>query len=451
MLSHHQQSTYHTNLLTSLLLIMFLSGCQQFPLYFSATQPTESISTNVSDETLALHQFSITKEQGVIGKLATLTSEQNDSLPDIARHYGLGFNDVSNANPELSAWTPQTGSRVLLPARFILPDAPRKDIVLNLANMRMFYYPKNDSANVYTYPVGIGREGWSSPIGQTKIISKTVNPTWTVPASIHQEHAEKGDKLPSVINPGPENPLGKYAMRLAVPGYLIHGTNKPYGIGLQVSHGCIQLYPEDIESLFDKIRIGTSVNIVHQPYLVGWDANMLYLEANSPLQKWANQTPQLKKQLLKRLQQIGHERQVSIDWDRVESILEHANGIPTPIIKNSPTLAELTTLAPQLKHPEQFYQQPIIEPLENDDWALLVASFNNETEAQTLAAMLNHQGPIIPARKVHKDKNYYVIAGPFKDKSEMQAAAKRIKLDFELKPTPLKPLAAAEKFGQQNL
>lgn len=304
--------------------------------------------------------------------------------------------------------------------------------------------PKSQPDRVYTYPVGIGREGWSTPVGLTSVISKTVNPAWTVPASIHREHAQKGDKLPRVVLAGPNNPLGAHAMRLAVSGYLIHGTNKPYGIGLQVSHGCIQLYPEDIESLFDKIKIGTSVNIIHQPYLTAWHEETLYLEANEPLPKWRNNKKQLRKQLLKKLKRERLNPGQEIDWTRVQTILERANGIPTPILKNSPNLTELTEQAPQLKHPERLYQQPVAEELRNDDWALLVACFDNETEAQQLAVMLNHQGPIIPARKVQKDRSYYVVAGPFKNKADMQSAAKRIKFDFELSAKPMPPQLASD-------
>lgn len=426
-----------------LLLSLLLSGCQHFPGLFP-DRPEPKPTLQVSNDNVTTHEFQRSDGQAIIGELATLTSKENDSLPDIARHFGLGFNDISNANPNLSPWTPTPSSRVVLPLRFILPEAPLRDIVLNLANMRMFYYPKNQPDKVFTYPVGIGREGWSTPMGLTRIISKTVNPTWNVPESIHQEHAQKGDKLPAVVRAGPDNPLGKYAMRLAVPGYLIHGTNKPYGIGMQVSHGCIQLYPEDIEKLFDKVNIGTSVNIVHQPYLTAWHEGMLYLEANEPLQKWANNKAQLKKQLLKTLNQISRKRQVDIDWAKVETILARADGIPAPILKNSPALTELAENALQLSHPVQFYEQPVVEELSKVDWALLVASFDNEIEARQLATMLNHQGPIIPARKVQKDSSYYVIAGPFKNKAEMQAAAKRIKLDFELKAKPLKPQIASE-------
>ncbi|MFZ2171470.1 MAG: SPOR domain-containing protein, partial [Methylococcaceae bacterium] len=268
---------------------------------------------------------------------------------------------------------------------------------------------------------------------------KKANPSWVVPESIHQEHVEKGDSLPRVVAAGPDNPLGLYAMRLGFPRYLIHGTNKPYGIGMQISHGCVQLYPEDIEVLFKKAAVGMPVRIIHQPYLTGWDQDMLYLEANEPLSKWTREKSRLKKQLLKQLRQISSKKNVSIDWKKVDRIIKRSDGIPTPILVQSPDVADITANAVQLEHPEQLYQQPVVRELKDTDWSVLVASFDNEIEAQQLATMLNHQGPIIPARKIKKNNSFQVIAGPFKNKKEVNAIAKRIRMDFEIDVEPLKP------------
>lgn len=276
-------------------------------------------------------------------------------------------------------------------------------------------------------------------MGLTSIVAKKANPSWVVPESIHQEHALKGDSLPKVVAAGPDNPLGLYAMRLGFPGYLIHGTNKPYGIGMQISHGCVQLYPEDIEVLFKKAAVGLPVRIIHQPYLTAWHQDMLYLEANEPLPKWAKDNSRLKKQLLKQLRQISAKKNVSIDWEKVNSIIQRSDGIPTPILTQSPDLAEITANAVQLEHPGQLYQQPVVGELKDSDWSVLVASFDNELEAQKLATMLNHQGPIIPARKIQKNNTYQVIAGPFKNKKEVNAVAKRIRMDFEIEVEPLEP------------
>jgi len=436
---HSNKTAFRYSLsLVCILLSSVLAGCQSMPFFGSSQEPPVA-SAPPKQEHIESHDFQLADGQNIVGSLATVDTRENDTLPDIARHYGLGYNDITIANPGIDPWTPKPGSQVLLPLRFIVPEAPHKGIVLNLANMRLFFYPQKQPDTVFTYPVGIGRQGWNTPMGSTKIISKRANPAWTVPESIHREHLQKGDPLPKVVRAGPNNPLGKYAMPLGFPGYLIHGTNKPYGIGMQISHGCVQLYPEDIEILFNKSKVGMPVQIVHQPYLTAWDQEMLYLEAHEPLEKWAKEKPKLKKKLINELKQISAQQNVSIDFAKVDRILERSDGIPTPILTGSPDVTELRVAAVQLDHPNQLYGQPVVGELKESDWALLAATFDNETEAQQLAAMLSHQGPPIPARKMEKDGVYQVIAGPFKNKKEVKTVAQRIRMDFELDAKPLKP------------
>jgi len=191
--------------------------------------------------------------------------------------------------------------------------------------------------------------------------------------------------------------------------------------------------------LFKKATVGMPVRIIHQPYLTAWHQDMLYLEAHEPLPKWTKEKASLKKQVVKKLHEVSAKKGVAVDWEKVERILQRSDGVPTPILMKSPDVQELSASAVQLKHPEQFYDQPVVEELKDSDWSILVASFNDETKAQQLATMLNHQGPIIPARKVSKDDSYQVIAGPFKSKKDMNSAVKRIKMDFEINSEPLKP------------
>lgn len=430
-------------LFTLIFISTLFSGCQNW--FFKdntetlLSQDIEAPSPEPRLETIETHEFQLAKDQTLIGNIAVIETRENDTLSDIARHFGLGYNDITNANPDISPWTPKTGSRVILPIQFILPDAPHKGIVLNLANMRMFYYPKQQPDKVFTYPIGVGRDGWNTPTGATSIVDKKANPTWAVPDSIHKEHLLKGDILPSVVGAGPNNPLGLYAMHLGFPNYLIHGTNKPYGIGMQISHGCVQLYPEDIEVLFKKAAVGMAVKIIHQPYLTAWHEDQLYLEANAPLEKWAQDKAKLKKQLLKQLKTLSTKKNVSIDWSKVDAVIEKTNGIPTPILENPTEQNNLTASAIELAHPEQLNHQPIVADLKDTDWSIFVASFDDEIRAQQLAMMLNHQGPIIPARKVQKDNSFHVIAGPFKNKKEANLIAKRIEMDFEIKVKPIKP------------
>ncbi len=215
------------------------------------------------------------------------TASKDEDLLDIARRFDLGQNEIMRLNPKVDRWLPADGEQVQLQSERLLPDAPRKGLVLNLPEYRLYYFPDsqaNAPASVITNPISIGRQDWETPLGQTKVVGKKENPTWTPPESIKLEHAAKGDPLPDVVAAGPDNPLGLYAIRLGIPGYLIHSTNKPYGVGMRVSHGCIRMYPEDIERLFPLIKLNTPVTIVNQPVKVGWYHNSLYIEVHPPLE-----------------------------------------------------------------------------------------------------------------------------------------------------------------------
>jgi L,D-transpeptidase ErfK/SrfK len=175
----------------------------------------------------------------------------------------------------------------LLPTQFVIPDVAREGIVLNIASKRLFYFPHAEEGQpqtVLTYPIGIGRVGWETPLGDTVVVSKATDPHWYVPASVRREHAEMGNPLPSVVPPGPDNPLGAYVLKLDMPGYLIHGTNQPYGVGMRVSHGCVRLYPENIELLFSMVEPGVPVRIINEPFLLGRRNGELYFEAHQPLE-----------------------------------------------------------------------------------------------------------------------------------------------------------------------
>lgn len=224
----------------------------------------------------------------VVGSAFLIKSKENETLLDIGREYGVGLNEITKANPDVDRWYPGEGTPVVIPTRFILPDTPYSGLVLNLPEMRIYYYPKprkGEPPTVITYPVGIGRQDWETPRGKTYVSEKKRNPTWTPPASIRAEHAAAGDPLPAVFPAGPDNPLGTRALRLGIPSYLIHGTNKPYGVGMRVSHGCIRMRQEDIESLFEKVSRGTTVRIINQPLKIGYFSNNLLMEFHSPLEE----------------------------------------------------------------------------------------------------------------------------------------------------------------------
>jgi L,D-transpeptidase ErfK/SrfK len=220
---------------------------------------------------------------------------------------------------------------VNLPTQFILPPGPREGIVINLAELRLYYYPPGEG-RVITHPLGIGREGWSTPTGEFKITTKTPNPTWRPPETIRAEHAANGDPLPEVVPPGPDNPLGAYAMRLSNPQYLIHGTNRPWGVGMRVSHGCIRLYPEDIKTLFPQVAKGTPVRIINAPYKAGWLNGMLFIEAHPPLSEQLADGASLTPLIQAVLAAHGEGSQANLDWEQVRGIAKQHNGVPTPLM-----------------------------------------------------------------------------------------------------------------------
>jgi len=274
-------------------------------------------------------------DQYMIGVVREITVGRDTTLSDEARRYNVGFNEIRLANPWIDPWLPENGSKVILPTQHLIPDVPRKGIVLNVPEMRLYYFPKperNSPPVVITNPVSIGRGDWETPLGQTKVIAKTTDPVWRPPESIRNEHAAEGDILPKVVPAGPENPLGKHALRLGLPGYLIHGTNKPYGIGMQVTHGCVRMYPEDIEAIYDLVPVGTPVNIVQQPYKFGWYLDMLYLEAHPPFRGDNSTAPDIKS-LYDAVRKINEKLAPGqkVDWDDALRIARNPAGMPVPV------------------------------------------------------------------------------------------------------------------------
>ena len=226
-------------------------------------------------------------DQSVIGEPQIVFARDEDTLSDLARTYGLGYDEIIAANPDVDSWLPGAGTPVVLPTQYVLPNVERRGVILNIATKRLFYFPavaEGETQQVMTYPIGIGRVGWETPLGDTSVVSKAEDPHWWVPASVRREHAEMGNPLPAIVPPGPDNPLGHRVLKLDMPGYLIHGTNAPYGVGMRVSHGCVRLYPENIETLYTLVDIGEVVSIINEPYQFGTRGGSLYFEAHAPLE-----------------------------------------------------------------------------------------------------------------------------------------------------------------------
>jgi len=280
----------------------------------------------------------LSEDSDVVGQLWVIQTRDEDTFVKLARTYDIGFEELRRANPDVDAWLPGEGTELVLPTQFVLPRAERRGIVINLPELRLYYFPDEDGQRVITHPISIGRMDWSTPLGLTTVIAKATNPTWYPPQSIRDERGAANDPLPAFVPPGPDNPLGKHALRLGIPGYLIHGTNKPAGVGMRVTHGCIRMFPEDIEGLFASVPKGTPVRIVNQPFKLGWGERGLYLEAHGPLSEELDFDIWSATELTRLFVAATEDRHSEVEWNSAERVMRDARGIPVSV---SPTGASL--------------------------------------------------------------------------------------------------------------
>jgi len=272
----------------------------------------------------------------VFGTDERIKSTYQDTLLDIARRYSLGYEEIIRANPHVDMWLPGEGTDILLPGRRILPPGPHEGIVVNLPEHRLYYFPKpkkGEKPVVITYPVSIGKMDWSTPLGQTQVISKQKHPAWYPPESVRKEHIANGDPLPKVVPAGPDNPLGDYAMRLAVGGgsYMLHGTNNPMAVGMAITHGCIRMYPEDVAALFPLVPVGTKVWLINDPVKVAYVDGELLLEAHPPVDAEGQTTEPNLELLSQQLDKAVGTDTAAIHWDLARETLQAANGIPAVV------------------------------------------------------------------------------------------------------------------------
>lgn len=272
----------------------------------------------------------------VFGTDERIKSTYQDTLLDIARRYSLGYEEIIRANPGVDMWLPGEGTDILLPGRRILPPGPREGVVVNLPEHRIYYFPKTKKGEkpvVITYPVSIGKMDWSTPLGETRIISKQKHPAWYPPESVRKEHLANGDPLPKVVPAGPDNPLGDYAMRLAVGGgsYMLHGTNNPMAVGMAITHGCIRMYPEDVAALFPLVPVGTKVWLINDPVKVAYVDGELLLEAHPPVDGEGQTTEPNLELLSQQLDKAVGNDTAAIHWDLARDTLQAANGIPAVV------------------------------------------------------------------------------------------------------------------------
>lgn len=286
----------------------------------------------ISSQAARAETFALAADTEIVGTPGFYVAKTDDTLLDVARDNDLGYAQLMTSNRDLDPWRPGDGHAVFLPNVYLLPPGPRKGIVIDLLGQRLYYFPPGGKT-VESYPIGAGAEAGMTPRGTTKVVGKVVKPAWYVPKSIREEQPD----LPAMVPPGPDNPLGEYAFRLGWPSYLIHGTNKPYGIGRNVSHGCIHLYPEDIEKLFHEVPIGTPVRVTDDPMRLAWVDGELYLalapthaqieeiSQNQPMR------PSVPKDLHARVLAAAGAQANRIDWHAVDEIGRRRPGMPIAI------------------------------------------------------------------------------------------------------------------------
>jgi L,D-transpeptidase ErfK/SrfK len=270
----------------------------------------------------------------VVGEDQHVQTHFSDTLVEIARRYGLGYEEMVRANPGVDPWLPGEGTAIVIPGRHILPPGPRDGLVVNIPEHRIYYFPKprkGQTPAVVTYPVSIGKMDWQTPMGLTHVVSKEANPTWNPPASVRAEHLANGDPLPEgVIRSGPDNPLGLFAMRLAIhPGdYLIHGTNNPLAVGMAVTHGCIRMYPEDVAAIFPTVPVGTKVYLINVPLKVAFVDGNLLLEAHPPVDAQGQTIAPVLSKFEELLNEALGTTTTAVNWDIAVETLKKADGIP---------------------------------------------------------------------------------------------------------------------------
>ncbi|MFC0712030.1 L,D-transpeptidase family protein [Azorhizophilus paspali] len=282
--------------------------------------------------------------EDVVGQVQVIKAKYEDTFADIGQANDIGYLEMVAANPGVDPWLPGVGTEVILPTRYILPPGPREGIIINLAEYRLYYFPKDQNV-VHTYPLGIGREGWGSPVAETRITGKIKDPAWYPPKSIREEHAADGDPLPTVVPAGPDNPLGPFKFTLGLSGYLIHGSNKKFGIGMRVSHGCFRMLNHNLLQLADMVPVGTKVRIINEPYKFGISEGKVYLEVHAPLEDESSKSSVVDKhaalidELLKRNDLLGERR---LDWEVVREVVAAEDGLPVEVSGPDSGLASTT-------------------------------------------------------------------------------------------------------------
>ena len=274
----------------------------------------------------------------MIGALNTYTIEEGDTLLDVGRHFDLGYNEMIAANPGVDPWLPPPGEVVVIPTEFVLPESAHQGVVVNIPEMRLYFFRNGGTrrhaaiSSITTYPVGLGRDDWRTPQGSFKVRGKTENPTWVIPDSIRAEHIrDRGDARTFIPGGDPDNPLGSYRLELTLPLYALHGSNMPWGVGMQVSHGCIRLYNEDIVNLFREVGVGTPGEFIYQPVKVGVRYDQIYVEVHPDLYGLQASLAEEAERILAR-----HGWAERVNRQRLRKALADQSGLPVLVSADAP-------------------------------------------------------------------------------------------------------------------
>jgi len=302
-------------------------------------KPVQQIIASYDDENHDFHPY--------IGETVTVRAKFEDTLLGLAREHNIGFVAIVAANPGVDPFLPGVDREIIIPKRHVIPKVPREGIVINLAEMRMYSFIE-DPQIPKTYPIGIGRDGLNTPLGVTKITRKKDGPTWYPTSRMREEKPE----LPASVPPGEDNPLGTHALYLGWPSYIIHGTNKPFGVGRRVSSGCIRMYPEDIIKVFDHVPVGTQVRVIKEPVKLAWIDDMLYLEAHAEdeLADSYEEFGRIKEYkvpstLFSDLEREAGDQKDRLDWNTIREALKKRSGIPVAILLTAHNSGENTQRA----------------------------------------------------------------------------------------------------------
>ena len=293
----------------------------------------------------------------VVGEIRSIRAKHEDTLVDLARRFDVGHDALIKANRETNRWLPGEGTEVVIPSMYVLPDAPKDGLVLNLAELRLYYYPPviqksklsdRPDTNVMVFPVSVGRMDWKTPLGRTTVVRKKEDPPWYPTKSVREEHAAEGEDLPKIIPGGSvDNPLGHFALYLKIPGYLIHGTDekKSLGIGMRVTHGCVRMYPEDIKTVYDLVPVGTPVYLINQPVKAGLLNGGVYLEVHRPLEAEEQENEIEPEQAVEAVRRVIKNK-VEVDFGLIREVIERGDGLPVKIGEEIDSGGRRTDLPP---------------------------------------------------------------------------------------------------------